>query len=351
MKTLMVCSLARNTGAYVRGKYLAKWLSREEMDANLMTTFNRLPYDLYYLFSFPHNLLRSFFKKCDVALSLKAFPNATFPVLLKKLFGAKAVLDIDDLDYGLRPGFSSIIRLLQEPFVKYFDLVLVHNPNLYKYVNKKLKVPKNKILQIEQAVDIEIFKKLDKEKLRKEWRYESDEKLIVYTAHISPAAFLEEIFMMFKETLKDVKARLIVVGGGPKLKEYKQLAQKMGIGKNVNFTGYVEDINKVVKYLNIADACVVYYPETEANEYRCSMKLREYLAVGVPTVCNSFADLARFDDYTYHFETDDMKSFKKAMIAALTKPDGRELKGMKFVRDNMSWETVAKTIAERIRKC
>jgi len=349
MKTLMVCSLAKNTGAYVRGKYLAKWLNKEKLNVNFMSTFKRMPYDLYYLFSFPHNLFRSFFNRCDVAISLKAFPNATFPVLLKKLFGAKAVLDIDDLDYGLRPGLSNIIKILQEPFVRYFDLVMVHNPKLYKYVNKKLKVPKKKILQIEQAVDIELFKKLDKVKTRKELGYSKDEKLIVYTAHISPAAFLEEIFMMFKEVSKDVNAKLVVVGSGPKLKEYKELAMNMNI--KVDFTGYVEDINNVVKYLNIADACVVYYPETEANEYRCSMKLREYLAVGVPTVCNSFADLARFDDYTYNFETDNLKSFKRAMIEALAKPDGRELKGMKFIKNNMSWETVAKKIAERIKQC
>lgn len=353
MKALIACSLAKNTGAYVRGNYLAKYLMKNGISVKYLSTFRRMPYDTYYLFSFPHNLIRSFFSRCDVAISLKAFPNATFPVLLKKMFGAKAVVDIDDLDYGLRPGFGKIIRVLQEPFVKYFDLVLVHNPNLYDYVRGTLKIPKEKILQIEQGVDTEIFRNQGrKESLRRAAGYGPEQKLIVYTAHVSPAAFLDEILEMFKRVSEEEKnARLIVVGNGPSLGYYEQRAKDMGIASKVDFTGYVKDISRIVEYLNMADACVVYYPETEANKYRCSMKLREYLSVGVPTVCNDFGDLARFKKFTYSFKTGNMGAFKSAMLKALKKPDGREMKGSKFVAKSMSWEAIGKKIAERIKTC
>jgi len=121
-------------------------------------------------------------------------------------------------------------------------------------------------------------------------------------------------------------------------------AKERGI-ENIKFTNYLPP-ERCAELMAASDACIVYYPKTEGNKYRSSMKLREYLAMGKPVICNSFADLENFKKYTYQFDKDEEaeEAFKKAL-----KPDKREIKGQKFVRENMSWEKIGQNIAERIR--
>lgn len=354
MKILIACSIARDSGAYVRGKYLTRGLLNQGCDIDYLSTFNSMPYGIYYLLSIPHNFFRILFKRCDAAIALKPYPNTIFPLLLKKLFGTKIIVDIDDLDIGVKKGMlGAIIRLFQSPFIKYFDLVLVHNEHLYQLVTMQLHVPEEKVLRIEQGVDLHVFKTLNnRRQIRAELGYSSKEKLIVYTGHLNVAAHLKEIFELFLALFEEDKnIRLIVVGGGPDEKKFKALAREMGLVNNVDMRGYIDSQDKIVKYLNIADACVVYYPAEEFNKFRCSMKLREYLAVGIPTVCNDFGDLAKFKNYCYSFKTGDFEGFKKMMKMALYTPDGREFKGKKLMGSKMSWDKIANKIYGAIKKC
>ena len=58
-------------------------------------------------------------------------------------------------------------------------------------------------------------------------------------------------------------------------------------------------------------------------------------------------DLKKFKKYTYQFNSKDLNEDVQACFKAL-KSDGREKLGYKYVRENMSWEKIAKGIVERI---
>lgn len=339
MKILMICSLAKGTGAYLRGSYFAKSLEELGNKVDYVKSFRRLPFEFYYLLSLPYYLFKTLFRRYDAIICLKTFPNATIPSLLKR--NAVKVIDIDDLDSGFSK-LSKIIEKFQDPFVKYFDLVTVHNDELYKRVTQKLNIPREKVYRIEQGVRLDIF---DKDKYKKK---KTNEKIIVYTGHLSRASDLDYILLIFSELSKRYKyLKFNIVGGGVKLENYKKKARKLGI-KRIEFTGYLPP-EKVAEQVSQADACIVYYPETEANKYRSSMKVREYLAMEKPVICNDFADLKNFEGYTYQFRYNDMDGALKTCLKAL-KSDGREKKGYLFVKKNMSWSKVALGITEKIEK-
>jgi glycosyltransferase involved in cell wall biosynthesis len=345
MKFLIICSLARNTGGYLRGQYLEKSLKVLGHDVVYVKSFKRLPLETYYIFSLPYYLYKALTTKADVAICLKPFPNATIPILLKKFTKTKTVVDVDDLDYGFSK-LGKIVKAVQVPAIKHFDLVTVHNENLYNLVTNEYKIKKEKVYRIEQGVPFEIFdkNKYDAKKTRKELGID-DKKVIVYTGHLSRSSDLEPILSIFKETSKKIdNMLLLVVGGGVKYEGYAEMAKQMGI-ENINFTGFVK-AEKAAEYVNAGDACIVYYPKTEGNKYRSSMKLREYLAMGKPVICNSFADLERFKEYTYQFSNDNEaeEAFRKAL-----QPDKREAKGQKYIEENMNWKKVAEKIVERIK--
>jgi glycosyltransferase involved in cell wall biosynthesis len=238
------------------------------------------------------------------------------------------------------------VKAAQVPFVKYFDLVTVHNENLYNLVINDYGIKKEKVYKMQQGVPLSIFdlSKYDLKKTRKELGLEG-KKVIGYQGHLSRASDLEPILKIFKETSKNIDNMvLLVVGGGTRYEEYVQQAKDMGI-QNIKFTGYVPP-ERCAELVAMSDACIVYYQRTEGNKYRSSMKMREYLAMGKPVICNSFADLETFKEYSYQFNNDNEaeQAFRKAL-----KPDKRGLKGQKFVVENMAWDKVASGLLQRIK--
>lgn len=78
-------------------------------------------------------------------------------------------------------------------------------------------------------------------KVREKYNLEGD-KVILTVGRIAKEKNLELLLTGFKElTSRDAHARLLIVGKGPAMEEYKALAVKMGLDSKAIFTGFVED--------------------------------------------------------------------------------------------------------------
>ena len=111
---------------------------------------------------------------------------------------------------------------------------------------------------------------------------------------------------------------------------------------NVVFTGRI-DRSKISKYLALADVAVNYLRNTEANRCRSPIKIREYLALGIPTVCNLIGEVYLFSDYVYGFPTGNLKEFRRQMLKALNHPNKKKIRdGKKFVEENFDWKNIVK---------
>jgi len=73
------------------------------------------------------------------------------------------------------------------------------------------------------------------------------------------------------------------VGGGPYQPQMKAMAEEMGLGPVVHFTGRVPD-EKLWEYLSTADLCVDPDPFTEWSNMSTMNKIIEYMAFGRPIV-------------------------------------------------------------------
>lgn len=81
-------------------------------------------------------------------------------------------------------------------------------------------------------------------------------KSLVYVGRLSEEKNLKMLFLAFALVLKKVpEARLFLVGDGPSRKDYENLAQKLGLAKQVSFTGFL-DQNKTTQYQAAADLFV-----------------------------------------------------------------------------------------------
>jgi len=262
--------------------------------------------------------------------------------LMKKLFGTKIIVDIDDLDYGYRKGIvSNISRLIQRPFPKYFDLVTYHNDMLLEHITGDLNVKVGRTYRLDQGVDFNVFNYKIKDSLLKD-KFKG-KKILLYTGHLNIASDLDEI--MKSVSLLKLNYVFIVAGGGPMEKEFKELARKLNI--NAYFTSHL-DRNDVAKYISIADVCLVYYKDNFVNKYRCSMKLRECLAMEKKVVCNDVGDLKEFKDYVYQSNSS-LDDFSKMIVNALNSKDGRNKKGREYIKKKYDWKDIGEKFSKKLR--
>lgn len=286
---------------------------------------------------------QKFFSHADVVFASKALWGSCIPSLFRKFFKNDfLILDIDDLEWGYWDRGKGYLRILikymmilnDKIFPLFFDAVTTHTPNLKNYIIKNLRIPERKIIFLPQGIDFSLFKDI-------KWK-PSNQKKIIYAAYLGPAAWdVDVIFKVFKEVLKEEKnVKLQIIGGGSYLKYFQNLTEKMGISHAVEFLGYVdhEDAPKIISEASVA---VNYMRNNFTNQYRSSIKVREYLAVGIPTVCNTIGDISLFSDFVYGFPTGNYEVFKKQILRALKNPDkGKSIRGREFVRKNFDWDII-----------
>lgn len=344
MRVTILSSLAQDSGCWLRASYLSYSL-QNYCEVTLIKPFKKsLPFMLDLFLSIFFNTFSLLFKKSDYIIAIKPFPNVTIPLLIKKYIGnCRIVVDIDDIDSGYRKGLlSKINSFVQKPFPKYFDIVTYHNSLLKDYIAKEFGVDPGRLYNLDQGVDINIFdSRIYDYKLRNNF---SNKKIVLYVGHLNIASDLD----MILEAMKIVHGSydnmvFIVAGGGPDEGDFKKLARELKV--DAIFTSQISK-EDIVKYISIADLCLVYYKDKTVNYYRCSMKLRECLAMGKKIVCNDVGDLKNFEKYTYQTSSD-INQYAKEIISLLESGgDGREVKGMEFIRENLSWHDIGKKFAK-----
>lgn len=84
-------------------------------------------------------------------------------------------------------------------------------------------------------------------------------------------------------------ARLVIGGYGDHLSELKQQVESLGLQNCVTFTGRLP-YTAVPDLLAAADAAVAIFANRPFNVYACHLKIREYIAAGLPVICSRLGE-------------------------------------------------------------
>ncbi len=357
MKIGIISSNPKGTGASLRGSYIANALKNNGIDVYYFKPHPKLKLYLDYLVFTPYNIIRTLNKKFDYFMVLKPFPTGGIAGLVNGYFnGSKVIADLDDLDHSYRTGIvSKLIEVSQKFIVNHADIVTIQdNIELKNYVIKNWGVKRNKIIDIEQGVDVKFFdpKKYSYKQSRQKLGIRDKEKIICFSGHLNYTAIeVLDLIYVFKKIAEHVKdIRFLIIGGGIRLNEIKELAKKLGIFDKIIFTGQINDPKLMPELLMAADICVCYYAEREPNKYRNSMKLREYLSLGKLVVCTNIYDLKKFKDYTIQTKPD-LNSFYDGLIEAIYKKETSKdnLSRRRFILKKFSWDNIMKKFLQDLR--
>jgi glycosyltransferase involved in cell wall biosynthesis len=296
------------------------------------------------------NSVRSLLTRADVAFVLKPLPNSCLPALLKKLGGAKIILDIDDLDYEYyRDGLlKKIVKLFYQVFPRHFHKLTVHTEPLRRFILEELGCDEQDIVFLPQGIDYDSFESVERDFELLRTLGLDGHKVLVYVASLGITSNLEPTLAVVKDVIRQGKdVRLLVIGGGARLDEYRQMADDMGIGNEVVFTGYVPH-PQVPKYMALGDIALNYLEDNEANRYRAPIKIREYLALGIPVVSNLIGDTHLFSDYVMAFG--DLNEYRAQILRTLEDRDEARIEaGRAFIAQNYDWARIVPEFEKALR--
>jgi glycosyltransferase involved in cell wall biosynthesis len=173
-------------------------------------------------------------------------------------------------------------------------------------------------------------------------------QVLVYTASLGITSNLEPTLAAVRDVIEHRKdIRLLVIGGGARLDEYRRLVKDMGIDDYVVFTGHIPH-HQVPGYMALGHVALNYLDDNEANKHRASIKVREYLALGMPVVCNLVGDTFLFSNYVLPFE--DLDTYRAQILRALEKRDEVKVAaGRAFIAQNYDWAKIIPEFERALR--
>jgi L-malate glycosyltransferase len=168
--------------------------------------------------------------------------------------------------------------------------------------------------------------------------------------------YLLEGYARFKEMVDPeqyAKTHLKIVGGGPLLEEYKQLAVRLGISDQTTFTGRIvhDDVPKAINEMD-----VFFVPSTLDSE-SFGVAAVEAMACEVPVVVanvGGLPEVVKDGETGYVIPTKDPQAIAEKMKFFFENPDiGKEMgkKGRTHVMEHYRWEENAErmtAIYERV---
>ena len=238
------------------------------------------------------NIIRKW--NLDVIHSHTEFSMGIFARIISRQFNIPLVhtyhtMYEDYIHYITKGYFNRSSKKLVEYFTLFYcdktiTELVVPTKKTYELFKKKYKVDRN-IYIVPTGIDVEKFyvennKKVNVEKERKKIGIDKDDFVILFVGRIGTEKNLDLIFISMKSLMGvSKKIKLLVIGDGPDLDNYKNYVIKNNIDGNVIFTGKVP-WEKITTYYMMADVFAT-ASQTETQ----GLTVIEAMAASLPVVC------------------------------------------------------------------
>jgi glycosyltransferase involved in cell wall biosynthesis len=229
-------------------------------------------------------------------------------------------------------------------FPRLFHHTCVHTQEIADEVKRLAGLGSARVLRLDQGVDTSLFTHRQKE-------IYPTRPVVLYAAHLGVAAeglqFVLEGFRNLAPKNKD--AILLVVGSGPLLHQFRKTAQKLKLDERVVFAGNISH-HLMPRVMELARVAVNYTsPENPANHCRASVKVREYLAMGLPVATNLVgSDLIPFRPFLQLFDAGDLEGFALAVRRGLEERGSDA--ASREIANNWAWEVVVKRFLQELQQ-
>ena len=216
----------------------------------------------------------------------------------------------------------TIYNFLEKFALKKTDAIIAVDELTKDYYLKLYPQYKEKFHVIPTGVNTEIFKPLDKHKMRNKLGFSKSDKIILYVGRIELPKKVDDIINALKILVEqDSSYKLVLVGDGVLLEKMKSLSRYLKLDDYISFFG-IRKRNELPDIFSMADISVL-YSKNEGSP----LSIKESLACGIPVVANDVGDVSKVIRNDYNgFIIDKENVEELAMKIKLTINKASELK-------------------------
>ncbi|HXH50870.1 MAG TPA: glycosyltransferase, partial [Terriglobia bacterium] len=142
------------------------------------------------------------------------------------------------LEYRKDRVTSFVISLLNRFLYPFADRIVAISEGVREYLVRERNIPKEKIVTIYNPVDIGRIQKLSQEYVDDPWLRDKDKPVVLWVGRIAAVKGLEYLIGAFARVLREIDARLIIVGEGSEECTIRDLARQKGLEEHVRFAGF-----------------------------------------------------------------------------------------------------------------
>jgi glycosyltransferase involved in cell wall biosynthesis len=265
-----------------------------------------------------------------------------------KLFGKKYVFDHHDLCPEMfaikyaspHPFLHKALLLLEKLTMHTANIVIVTNKSYKEMAMKRGDKNSNDIYIVRTGPDLRRLQPCAPQRHLKEgFRY-----LVCYLGEMCPQDGVDYLLKSadyLVNTLGHKDILFVLLGGGPAMPMFKEMSEKMGLQKNVRFTGRVSD-ELLSCYLSTADVCVDPDPWSEWATCSTMNKVLEYMAFARPVVAFDLKETRRSAMAAAEYvQPNEIDKFAEKIVDLLNDPEKRRLMGyfgQQRIRQSLAWE-------------
>jgi glycosyltransferase involved in cell wall biosynthesis len=311
-----------------------------------------LEYSGFFAWAFVLVSLRQLRRRYDVVYAHNMPNFLVFAGLFPKLAGAKIVLDVHDpavellacVRGGELPGWLRRLAAAEERISMSFANALIT-------VNEPMRQRLRKISRLPVAVvmnlpDPGLFG------AREVIRSPDGAQSLVYSGTITERNGLDLVVRALSLLAADFPdLRFRIIGEGPALESVLALADEEGVRDRVDFRGFVPH-DEIPAAVSDAAAGISAQREDAFGTLVFSVKVAEYVALGLPVICAGTVTMRHYfdDDEMLFFEPANTEDLARAIRALLSDPVAADERALKSQRklDKLAWSAQKQTLVEAV---
>ena len=280
-------------------------------------------------------------------------PNfLVFAGLFPKISGAKIVLDVHDpaaelladiRGRDLPPRVQRLANVEERISMSFSDMLITVNESMRRRLSAVSSRPVSVVMNLpdpRRFVPVEA----SHDRGGVEW--------IVYSgsiAHRNGVDLIVRAVPLLADEFPSLRFRII--GDGPALESVMRLAEDLEVADRVEFRSFVPN-DQLPTLLNGAAAGISPHRDGVFGSLVFSMKVAEYIALGLPVICSGIATMRYYfsDDELLFFEPESVEDLARAIRVLLTDPAAAEEWAARSRKklDELDWPAQKETLVETV---
>jgi len=251
----------------------------------------------------------------------------------KFMFGKRFLFDHHDITpelyeakFNRRDFFYSIMLMWEKLTFKMADVSIATNESYRQIAIERDHMPPDKVFIVRSGPSLKRLKIMPPTPaLRKGKRY-----LVGYVGVMGQQEGIQYLIEAARHIVYDLKRNDIhftLVGGGPSLEDFKDLADKKRLNDYITFTGRAEE-QVLLDVLNTSDVCVNPDEVNPMNDKSTMNKIVEYMALGKPIVQFDLVE-GRYSarEASLYAKANDAIDFATKIVELIDNPQKRAIMG------------------------